>query len=442
MALHEGEARLGTAGYPPEGGLFDSLLGSTCLYGETDDGWRFVVPTIENGDPRNFAHAWAAATVHLYEHSHKAIPIEEVYEIWRQPPFGIRDGLLPVLAVAFIQSLKQEVALYREGVFQPYITELDVQYLSNDPSAVQFRWINLSEVSRQLLSYMAEIVQDMDAENMLSHSEPIDVARSLVSIYDKLPSWVGRTQRISQNAKNVRRLFKHAADPNRFIFDDIPQLFSNNQNGIEDVRGAADAVRAGLNELSVAYQEMLDRLRRSLLSALGVLNATPPSLAEFRSRARNIEQVSGDLRMEAFVLRISRFTGSDSDMESLASMAISKPPSQWVDSDIDRSTVEIAELSRNFNRLEAFAHVKGRHDHRSALAVFVGQEGSPIHGEFEITDRQRPDVNKLVEQIHDILSQSGVDERSIVLGALANVTADYLRAGITSEESKSREVVP
>ena len=87
--------------------------------------------------------------------------------------------------------------------------------------------MDLSEVSRLLLSEMADVVRDLDEENALSHLEPLDVARGLVAIHDRLPPWVGRTQRLSHNAKRIRQLFKQAKDPNRLIFDDIPKVLND-----------------------------------------------------------------------------------------------------------------------------------------------------------------------------------------------------------------------
>ena len=66
--------------------------------------------------------------------------------------------------------------------------------------------MDLSEEARALLSEMAGIVRDLDPANTLPDLEPIDVARGLVSIYDRLPTWVGRTQGLSANAKQVRQL--------------------------------------------------------------------------------------------------------------------------------------------------------------------------------------------------------------------------------------------
>ena len=93
------------------------------------------------------------------------------------------------------------------------MTDLDIDYLAKDPRDVQLRWMDLSQKSRELLSGMAGIVRSLDPENALSDLEPIDVAKGLVSIYYRLPLWVGRTQRLSANARLVRQLFKQASDP-------------------------------------------------------------------------------------------------------------------------------------------------------------------------------------------------------------------------------------
>ena len=99
-------------------------------------------------------------------------------------------------------------------------------------------------------------------------------------------------------------------------------------------------------------------------------------LAELRSRADNVRQLGGDHRLEAFIIRLAQFQGSDEEMESLASLATNKPSRHWVDSDIDRAAVELADMAQRFNRVEAYAHVKGRPDRRHAMAVVVGHEGT------------------------------------------------------------------
>ena len=442
MALHEGRERLGIIGFPAEGGLFASLLEATELYRSTLGGWKFVAPK-PGDDPCNLLPAWDAAERLLETNSHRAVSVGEIYELWRDAPFGIKDGLLPILAVAFTLSKSHNLAFYRQGVFQVRMTDLDTDYLAKDPEDIQLRWMDMSNVSRGLLSDMADIVRDIDSQNALTNLEPIDVARGLVAIYDQLPAWVGRTQRLSSGAKRVRHLFKQAKDPNRLIFDDIPLELGdeNGRYGEKNIGRVSHNLREALTELRDAYPLMLHRLRELLLSELQVPNASPPMLADLRSRAENIVGIGGDHRLEAFIIRLARFSGTDEDMEGLASMAANKPPGNWVDADVDRASVELADLGQRFIHLEAFARVKGRASKRHAIAVVVGtgERSAPFHGDFQIGDLERPDVDALVTQLGKALDETGKGRRNVILAALAELSAQYLNDARTSNLPDSQK---
>ena len=443
MAIHEGRERLGIIGFPAEGGLFASLLEATGLYRNTFGGWKFVAPKRGN-DPCNLLHAWEAATDLLETNSHRSVSVAEIYNIWREPPFGIKDGLLPTIAIAFALSKSHTLAFYREGVFQVRLTDLETDYLAKDPADLQLRWMDMSAVSRRLLSELADIVRELDSGNTLPNPEPIDVARGLVAIYDQLPAWAGRTQHLSTMAKRVRHLFKQAKDPNRLIFDDMPLELGSGDGASEEENVARISVilREALTELREAYPSMLHRLKELLLSELQVPSASLAMLADLRSRAENVVGISGDHRLEAFIIRLIRFGGNDEDMESLASMATNKPPRNWVDADVDRAAVEFADLARRFVRAEAFTHVKGRPSRRHSIAVVVGMgdRPTPFHDDFEIADLEKTKVDALVAQLHNLLADSGERRRNIILAALAELSAWYLSGTKNPSELPSQQI--
>ena len=290
--------------------------------------------------------------------------------------------------------------------------------------------MDLTERARELLSDMADVVRALDPGNTLPDLEPIDVAKGLVLIYDRLVPWVGRTQLLSGNAKQVRQLFKQASDPNSLIFDQIPQSLSGSLDlGEEDsLKTISSNVRQGMEELQDAYPTMLRRLRDTLLGELQVPNTSGPMLAELRARAENVRDLSGDHRMEAFIMRLALCHGTHEEMESLASMAANKPTHNWVDADFARAELELAELAQGFVRIESFAHVMGRSDRRHAMAVTVGVSGRPstFQDVFEITSLERQEVDSLVHGIKELLQDSALERRNIVLAALAEVSAVYL----------------
>ncbi len=431
MVLNEGEPRLGIEGFPAEGGLFASILDATGLYVEQGKSWRFVSPVAAKSDPCRLAPLWQKAIEHVKAHADRTVAFSELFAEWRKPPFGVKDGLMPLLAVAFVLSQRDKIAVYRDGIFRAKFDDVDVDYLVKDPGFIQLRWMDLGDVSRRLLSGMAEVVRDLDKTNDLVHLEPIDVGRGLVAIYDQLPKWTERTMRLSSNAVNIRELFKRAHDPNQFLFDDIPGTLTEDVSlaNEEDLRRVIGSVREGLEELVQAYPSMLHRLRDLMLAELQVPNASPQSLAELRARAENIRQLAGDFRLNAFVGRLSQFDGSDESFEGIASLAANKPPRDWVDPDLDQAAIELADLAQRFLRAETYARVKGRPDKRQAMAVLIAVDGrpAPLLEEFDIADSDRAAVNELIERVAVTLEQSDTSRRSIILAALAELSARYMQ---------------
>ncbi len=428
MMTDNGAERLGIDGYPAEGGLFDSLLLSTALYKETDQGWRFVEP--DNSDPCSLRPLWEVAISFLSQNSDRSVSVNEIYDLWVKPPFGVKEGLLPIFAVAFFLSKREVLAFYREGVFQATPSDLDVDYLTKDPGIIQLRFMDFSNMAQRLLSDLSHVVREIDNSNELAELEPIEVARGLVSIYDRLPAWTKRTMSLSANAKQIRSLFKKANDPNKFLFDDLPDLYGEGFDLYDegDVQKIVDRVREGLNELIEVYPKVLRRLKNTLLSELKVQNDSDDAIADLRKRAENIKQLSGDFRLDAFISRLTVFAGSSQDIEGIVGLATNKPPREWVDADLDRAAIEVSDMAQKFIRTEAFAHVKGRQNKRHSMAVVIGAKGdsTPILQEFDVADGDYAAVEDLANNIEKELQDQNIDNANVVLAALSELIVRYV----------------
>ncbi len=431
MVTKESEPRLGIIDFPAEGGLYASMLEKTGLHieGESNRGWQFATPDVNN-DSCNLSPLWEKTDKFLKQNEQRTVSVAEIYALWSAAPFGLKDGLMPVLIVAFILSRREEIALYREGVFQARFKDIDVEVLAKNSDLIQVRWMDLSILSRHLLLNMAEIVRKLDQENSLVQLTPIDVARGLISVFDQLHSWAKRTSQLSASAIHVRDLFKLAKDPNKFLFDDIPTAFGGHDalDNDQALNAVVNEVRDGLQELFDAYPSMLHRLNDLMLAELQVPNASSQAIGELRARAANIKEIGGDFRLNAFVSRLSSFNGSDEDIEGIASLAANRPPRDWTDSDLDRATVELADLSQKFIRAENFARVKGRADKRHAIALVIGVNGrpTPIHTEFEVTDSDIDSIGQIVDQVKDVLDSDNLSNRNLILAALAELSSQYI----------------
>jgi hypothetical protein len=421
------EPRLGIEGYPASRGLYESLLAATRLHLPlADDLDRFTFRDPEPSDSYNLAPLWATAETLFLEAGAAGADLAELYEVWRRPPFGVRDGLLPVLATAYLMSRLGRLAVYLDGVFQPRIGSIFVDRLSQDPGSVRLRWTEASAFHVQVLAGVADLVAEFGAIPAgLTHPETIDVARGLVGLVLSLPAWVIRTGRISPVGTKVRNLAKLASDPNKFLLDDLPHVFGL---ALEQTTASANivvlALRDGLRELVEAYPKMLRDIEVVMLRELRVDALTGSQQSELHQRAGAVRGLTGNYRLDAFATRLESYKGEIEEIEGLASLVANKPPKDWVDRDIDHARIELASLAQDFVRAEAFAHVKDRKDGRVRMAIFISDptRPSPVKPDFDIAAGQQRQVAEIVDKLEPLLRDTGVS-REVALAALAELGA-------------------
>lgn len=438
MVQQEGQSRLGIVGYPAEGGLYASLLEATGLHKNQKGRLGFVAPAV--GDDANLSPLWRAADKFLEENSERSVSLDEIYRLWGAEPFGLKPGLRPIFSVAYILSRRNEIAFYRQKIFQARMTDLDVDYLAKDPSDIQLRWMNLSDIGRKLLSGLASVVRDIDTSNELSNLEPIDVGRGLISIYVGLPPWTQRTMRLSEGTIRIRSLLKKANDPNQLIFNDLPQMVAgaDSLEVSQDLEQIIEGVKNALTELANAYPKMLERLSDNLLGELQVPNDSPQALAELRARAENVKDLSGDFRLNAFVNRVAHFHGNFEDMEGLAGLATNRPARDWIDADVDNAAIALTEFAQQFIKSETVARVKGRPDKRHAMALVLGTGASPAPHicEFDVSDADREKARVIASTLKESLSAQGEVDKKVILAALAELSLQFIAPSPANEQDE------
>ena len=421
------ERRLGIEGYPASGGLYDSLLAATGLHvPRSDDSERFSFVDPPAAGEHRLAPLWEVAESLFQDAGPTGADLGALYAEWRKPPYGVRDGLLPIFAVAYMMARTGRLAVYLDGAFQPKVGSLLIDRLAQDPASVRLRWTEASEFHVRVLGGVADLVAEFGAVPAgQTHSETIDVARGLVGLVLGLPGWVLRTSRLSPTAAKVRNLAKLASDPNKFLLDDLPSIFADNaEQTSADAESVVSALRDGLRELIEAYPAMLRDIESVMLRELRIPELTGAERDALHRRAEAVRGLTGNYRLDAFATRLASFSGEAEEIEGLASLAANKPPRDWVDRDIDHARVEIAALSQEFVRAEAFAHVKGREDGRVKMAIFISDPSrpSPVRPDFDIGSAQQRLVRELVAELERVLTAAGA-ERDVALAAVAELGA-------------------
>jgi len=420
------EPHLGIKGYPASRGLYDSLLKATGLHlARADDPNRFIFGDPVAGEEYNLVPLWAAAETLFQDAGSTGADLSTLYAKWRESPYGVRDGLLPVLAIAYLMSRAGRLAVYLDGAFQPRVGSILIDRLAQDPASVRLRWTEASDFHVRVLSGVAELVAEFGAIPAgQTHPEAIDVARGVVGLVLDLPPWVLRTGRLSPVATKVRNLAKLASDPNKFLLDDLPSIFRADNRTAEEAEAVIQALQDGMRELVGAYPLLLRELEAVLLRELRLGELTGKVRVDLQDRAAAVRGLTGNYRLDAFATRLQTYGSELEEIEGLASLAANKPPRDWVDRDIDHARVEMAALAQEFVRAEAFAHVKGREDGRVRMAIFISDPSrpSPVRPDFDITSGQQREVRELAGQLERLLETAGAS-RDVALATLAELGA-------------------
>jgi hypothetical protein len=422
MLDHEDKEHLSIDGFPAERGLYETLLRVNGLHRQDSAGiWRFLPPDSKLSP--SLVAIWDETKL-MFLDSNTRINVADMHAKWSEPPYGVRNGLKPVLFIAFLLAHIGNVAVYKDGIFIPRLTDADIDEYLQDAKRFSLRWIHIDKKKTSILSGISEILKDVGAG--ANARDPLEAARGLVALVIELPAWSQRTLSISDNARAVRDTLLKASDPHKVLFIDLPATLENVAN-----TDYIDALRGPIKELAGAYDALLKRIESVMLEAL---DAPADSLDRLQARAEAVAGVTGNLRQDAFATRLTKHDGSKQSIEGILSLAANKPPRDWNDRDIDLALLEITRAALHFRQAEAFVSVRGRTPTSEAFAVVIGagSQTKTVSRAFSISDRHREAVETMADELSIKLKSAGLNT-DVLLAILAKTG---MRLTVEDEASK------
>jgi hypothetical protein len=398
------QAHLGIEGYPAERGLYMTVLAPTGLHRREEKGWSFSDPDVNTDSGRSLLAAWELLS------ERAEIELDVVFDLWAGPPFGLKRGVMPVLAMSYILARRSALAVYADGVFQPSLNSLFFDRLLQEPGAIKLKQVDRSKDDTKALKVLAVGLQ------LGAKASALEVASSLFQRFEALPLYSKQTFRLTDGVRAIRDTLLQASDPERLLFVDLPAATDNQP------RRALEALRA----CEAAYSTLLLELTEALASAL----ASPGDFSGLADRASQVMKVTGDLRFDAFAMRAAAFERGKGDIEGLASLLVHKPARSWTDREHDQALIELVRLGRMFRETEAVVAIRDRRAGGEAMAVVVGfdPDTPALIRSFEITASQRKAAENLAERLMGEIADAGEGSQVVALAALARAVQQLSRA--------------
>jgi hypothetical protein len=343
MLLHPGEPLLGIEGYPPERSMYESVLAATGIHGQNEAGqWRFSPPS--KSRRHNLLPCWNALHEMIFTVRPEPLPVVEAFNVLSAPPYGLREGLHPVILCAFMMAYRDETTLYREGTFIPEPGVADFEVLIRRPELFAVAGCHVTGGRAAVVERLAKGL----------HVKPatVPVVRALFAMVKGLPEFAWQTRSLPEATRELREAFRNAKSPEKFLFVDVPQalraeVFTDQAASSSQVESFFRALNGNLQVWARKTPDVIRHARDALLEACG-MPRNDAGWEELRRQCLRVEGGITEVQLLAFVRRVIQVAPDDVGVQSVLALVANRPPQTWADVDVERFPVAAAAIGRAF----------------------------------------------------------------------------------------------
>ena len=435
MLEKESEPNLGMPDHqrPPEMSMYLSILKEGKMHVKRGKRWYLQEPPDDiDRDLCNILPVLKRIGVILRSEVDKKNPVTALFADIRKPPYGVREGLIPLLLAIYFVVHRQDIAIFEDGTFLHEVRGDDFYRLIKAPEYFEMQHSAIEGVRASVFDKLIKVlgIQPVSGEK---DSRILDVVQPLCHFVVQLPDYVHNTKKLSQEAMDVRKLLMSAGEPAPLLFRDLPAACGCSSfdvaESIDDkqIQGYAEKLKTYLGELKDTYTVLLENLKILIFKAFDIdRNSQGRSL--LKERADTLRVSVTETRLKALCGRLSDDKLSETKwIESVASFIASKPPSYWVDSDEQVFQQELDVLASRFKHVESI--------HYGTNGVPTGSKG--IRVAITHTDGNeraevmypRPEDGKALADIQTQIQSLLTKHGHLGLAAVAHAVWDKLGDG-------------
>lgn len=290
--------------------------------------------------------------------------LSDLWDELARPPYGVRAGLAPLLIWGALIERRGECCLFERGTYMPtWSAELYDRFLRT-PEEFEIRTVPSSALDGVLSS----LHDALPVESACKRSGEVrinDLLQALFGWYRSLPDYVKRTDSLSPEAREFRRLLSSATDPIDLVLRQFPLALGVGGDVSADAMSSFpgyDRMFGGVvQELSQAYPSLLTRL----VSTLAAMLDSDPSFEAVQAELSRLkdslfEEVTEPMA-KAFLLRASAsIEESNGWVESVAAVVIGQPPRYWTDQSAEEFEERLAVLVQRLRQTEKASVVRAK----------------------------------------------------------------------------------
>ncbi|MEA1868445.1 MAG: hypothetical protein U9N19_10185 [Thermodesulfobacteriota bacterium] len=430
MVTRETDEQLGLEGFGPEVAVYRALFKATGLHAVVDEAdnrtWRFKRPIKKNRKQAKLVEVWNQLDKELMgaEHKNRSVPVLDLIQMLQRPPFGLREGPIPLFICHYLLVNDDEIALYQDGAFKPIFGKAEAALLLKRPDLFAMRRYAPQGLKRDVVqAYMMALNTDvLKLEPKTRNPSLLKIVAPLVLFMTELPDYTRFTRRLSSNAQKLRSAVLNSREPMDLLFRDIPVAlgmppFDGKSTTASRKTDLHQHLQNALIELNDAFDVLNASVRETLIHALG--NGQTNIFSKFRNmvqaRASKLVSACRDRDLKTILNVMKNSTSSDEEWtRGIAGIISKKPVDSWRDSDVEPWNAAIHEIADRLDSFETI--VAGGIGIKNSKRLVISLTQGDGETERRIVDISKKDRKRLLKKYPSIMSESR--EERILLCAL------------------------
>lgn len=348
-------------GFGPERAMFDALIGSHGLH-QNGIGlqWPF--------ESSQIYPAYVCIDTFFIGAEHKKRSLFELWSQLKAPPFGLKDGPIPVLLAHYLLLHDDQVGLYEDGRFVPGVDSALIERLTRSPQTFHCSSFALDGLRK---TFVHQLLDALDIQSPQTITL-LYAVKQLLRQVRHWPSYARHTQSISSHARAVRKACLGAKEPDQLMFVELPKAVGLDISSNDSITKAVRLIATAILEVGSCFDVLLIAMQEAVGEAL---NCTGSSIRnDLSSRAVRLKDQILDPKLRAFALALAdQELKEDRDwLQRLGLALLGRAPSEWIGNDVKRFHIALDELAPAFRRIEAL-HFNHHGDGQSGFkAVRLG----------------------------------------------------------------------
>ena len=351
---------LGIEKFPAEKSIYRSLLKATGLHIQAKDGkWKLAeLSELKPDNTFNFYPVWKKIDEFIKSTENKPKSFIELSQELYAPPFGIKQGVLPILYAVAILANNEQLAVTEEDVYIPYFSKENIDRFFKRPDLFKIQSIDLGGVNQSIIrEYSSGFFNDDKKRSMLEIAKPF-----AKFIDDEIPEYTRQTKTgLTQTTRAVRDAFKLSKSPVKLLLEDIPKALDIDSN-LKSESSLAELLIDAIKELKYAFP-LLRQSQANLIAKSFRLNINSDSpfsdrLSEMRksitARCMGLERYTVEEQgQKGFIIRTQKSDyDDDAWLDNLLMFTVSKPAAKWSDADRIAAEYKLSIIISNIRDLE------------------------------------------------------------------------------------------